>query len=73
MLWPLQIVSKLKLQGKVVLLISCGKEVDRTIKNLTTLFMINFYYRDGNLKRNQVKSEWKAKQQEAFSKSLKVE
>jgi len=27
---------------------------------------------DGNLKRNAVKSEWKAKQQEAFFKSLKV-
>jgi len=27
---------------------------------------------DGNLKRNAVKSEWKARQQEAFSKSLKV-
>jgi len=27
---------------------------------------------DGNLKRMAVKSEWKAKQQEAFSKSLKV-
>jgi len=28
---------------------------------------------DGNLKRNAVKSEWKAKQQEAFFKSLKVQ
>lgn len=28
---------------------------------------------DGNLKRNQVKSDWKAKQQEAFSKTLKLE
>lgn len=28
---------------------------------------------DGNLKRMAVKSEWKAKQQEAFSKSLKVD
>ena len=31
-----------------------------------------FDFRDGNLKRNAVKSEWKAKQQEAFFKSLKV-
>jgi len=28
---------------------------------------------DGNLKRSEVKPSWKAKQQEAFSKSLKVE
>jgi len=28
---------------------------------------------DGNLKRNEVKSEWKAMQQEAFSHTLKVE
>ena len=32
-----------------------------------------FNFRDGNLKRNAVKSEWKAKQQEAFFKSLKVQ
>jgi hypothetical protein len=29
--------------------------------------------RDGNLKRMSVKSEWKAEQQEAFSRSIKVE
>jgi hypothetical protein len=40
------------------------------------LKIMNFFLsfcRDGNLKRNQVKSEWKAKQQEEFSRRLKVE
>ena len=36
-------------------------------------FQFFFPNRDGNLKRNEVKSEWKAMQQEAFSHTLKVE
>lgn len=31
------------------------------------------YFRDGQLKRSAVKKEWKEKQQEEFSKRLKVE
>jgi hypothetical protein len=32
-----------------------------------------FFSRDGQLKRNKAKPEWKKKQQEEFSKRLKVE
>ena len=31
------------------------------------------FFRDGNLKRSQVKSEWKGKQQQAFAERIKIE
>jgi hypothetical protein len=37
------------------------------------LFPVSSFKRDGNLKRQQVKSEWKAKQQEEFSRRLKID
>ena len=60
----------------LVIKLEMNNHVFRYLLKPPKFLFIHYYFcffRDGNLKRSQVKSEWKGKQQQAFAERIKIE